>query len=126
MSAPAYSIHDHESLACDEDGRRVRFVVDVDQPARQRCYRVRGVYDVAEQSFDELAVTHSWSNDLEETPVTLLSDEAFQQLEGAAREAEVQRRLLVRSIERFVECEPDFLELLHLEAKETVDAIDPR
>lgn len=103
----AYKIHDYEAIET-RDLPKVRFTVDVDNASLERCYRVRGIYDVAEESFDELAVTEAWSNDLEERALT--PSEA-----PAARE-----------IARFVECEPDFVDLLHREAKREMRATDPR
>jgi len=119
----AYKIHDYEAIET-RDLPKVRFVVDVDHTAIERCYRVRGVYDVAEGSFDELAITHAWSNDLAEQAFSLAPDDAA--LSAEQRVAEQRKRELVHELARFVECEPDFIDLLHREAQREMDATDPR
>jgi hypothetical protein len=64
MSTPPYRFHDTEAI--DAGGRFVEFVVDVDNPSIERCYRVSGAFDLLTEEFDLIEVTHWWSNDLVE------------------------------------------------------------
>jgi hypothetical protein len=103
MSA-TYEVIEYEHL--EAIGRYVEFVVDVDAAANDTAYRVRGVYDCIEQSFDELVATHEWSSDLEEHPI---KDPAIK-----------------RELERFVECCPDVSDRLHRQREWEIRETDPR